>query len=101
MEPENLADWIEDSYYIPVRRAALPLLEDFYAEDPNRAAALAQLEVAVPRPRVPQFNAWRGLLDDAWNARCAATRAPRRAGRGAAPRAGGALMRLGFSPSPR
>jgi sn-glycerol 3-phosphate transport system substrate-binding protein len=65
MEPENLALWIEDSYYIPVRRAALPLLEGFYGDDPNRAAALAQLELAVPRPRVPQFNAWRGLIDEA------------------------------------
>lgn len=65
MEPENVAKWIEASYYIPVRRAALPLLEDFYAADPNRAAALAQLELAVPRPRNPEFNAWRALLDEA------------------------------------
>lgn len=65
MEPENLALWVEDSFYIPVRRAALPLLEEFYAEDPNRGAALAQLELAVPRPRVPAVNTWRGLLDDA------------------------------------
>ncbi len=65
MEPENLASWVRDSYYIPVRRAALPLLEDFYAEDPNRAAALSQLEIAVPRPRIGTFNAWRGILDEA------------------------------------
>jgi ABC-type glycerol-3-phosphate transport system substrate-binding protein len=65
MEPNNLATWIEASYYIPVRRAALPLLEAFYDEDPNRAAALAQLELAVPRPRNPEFNAWRALLDEA------------------------------------
>jgi len=65
MEPENLALWIEDSYYIPVRRSVVPLLEDFYTEDPNRAAALEQLESAVPRPRIPEFNAWRRILDDA------------------------------------
>lgn len=65
MEPENLAKWIEASFYIPVRRAALPLLEDFYAADPNRAAALSQLELAVPRPRNPEFNAWRALIDEA------------------------------------
>jgi sn-glycerol 3-phosphate transport system substrate-binding protein len=65
MEPEHLATWIEASYYIPVRRAALPLLEGFYAADPNRAAAIAQLEMAVPRPRVPQFNAWRTIIDEA------------------------------------
>jgi sn-glycerol 3-phosphate transport system substrate-binding protein len=65
IEPEHLAYWIEETFYIPVRRAALPLLDAFYAADPNRAAALAQLEGAVPRPRVPQFNAWRGLIDEA------------------------------------
>lgn len=65
VEPENLASWIEASYYIPVRRSVIPLLDDFYGADPNRAAALAQLELAVPRPRVPAFNAWRRLIDDA------------------------------------
>ncbi len=64
MEPENLAFWIRDSYYIPVRRSALPLLEEFYAEDPNRGAAREQLELAVPRPRVADFNSWRGVLDE-------------------------------------
>jgi len=65
VEPDNLARWVEASYYIPVRRSAIPLLDDFYAADPNRAAALAQLELAVPRPRIPQFDAWRRLIDDA------------------------------------
>ena len=65
MEPEHLATWIEASYYIPVRRAALPLLEGFYAADPNRAAALSQLELAVPRPRLRAFSSWQRLLDDA------------------------------------
>lgn len=65
MEPEQLAYWVEGSFYIPVRRAVLPLLEDFYAADPNRSAALSQLENAIPRPRVPAFNSWRRLLDDA------------------------------------
>ena len=65
MEPENLALWIEDSYYIPVRRAVVPLLDAFYAEEPSRGAALAQLDDAVPRPRIPEFNAWRRILDDA------------------------------------
>ncbi len=65
MEPENLALWIEASFYIPVRRAALPLLEDFYSADPNRAAALSQLDIAVPRPRVADFSNWRNLLEEA------------------------------------
>jgi sn-glycerol 3-phosphate transport system substrate-binding protein len=65
MEPESVAIWVRDSYYIPVRRAALPLLGDFYAEDPNRAAALSQLDLAVPRPRLPEFTAYRRLIDEA------------------------------------
>lgn len=65
MEPESLKRWVEASYYIPVRRSVEPLLEDFYAEEPGRAAALDQLETAVPSPRVPQFNGWRRLIDEA------------------------------------
>ena len=65
MEAENVAAWVRDSFYIPVRRAALPLLEPWYDEDPNRRAALAQLEQAVPRPRVAAFASWRRYLEDA------------------------------------
>ena len=65
MEPENLAAWIEASYYLPVRRSVTPLLEDFYAEEPGRGAALSQLEIAIPRPRTPDFDRWRVLIDDA------------------------------------
>jgi sn-glycerol 3-phosphate transport system substrate-binding protein len=65
MEPENLRTWIEASYYIPVRRSVIPLLEPWYAEDPNRRAALDQLEHAVPRPRNPEFALWRGYLEEA------------------------------------
>ncbi|CAN5762576.1 ABC transporter substrate-binding protein [soil metagenome] len=79
MAPEHIALWVEDSYYIPVRRAALPLLERFYAADPNRAAALAQLDDAVPRPRLPQFNAWRRLLEDAIEATLRGTTSPEQA----------------------
>ena len=65
MEPENIAEWVRASYYIPLRRAALPLLQDWYQEDPNRGAALEQLEHAVPRPRVGEFSTWRRYLDEA------------------------------------
>ncbi len=65
MEPDRLAEWIEASYYIPIRRSVLPLLEGFYAEEPGRGASLSQLEIAVPRPRTPEFDRWRGLIDDA------------------------------------
>ena len=65
IEPANLARWIEATYYIPIRRSAVPLLDDFYAADPNRAAALAQLELAIPRPRSGAFASWQGFLHDA------------------------------------
>jgi sn-glycerol 3-phosphate transport system substrate-binding protein len=65
MEPENLATWIEASFYIPVRRSVIPLLEPWYAQDPNRRAALTQLEYAIPRPRNPEFNTWRQYLEEA------------------------------------
>lgn len=65
MEPENVASWVRASYYIPVRRAALPLLDAWYDEDPNRRAALEQLEHAQPRPRVAAFSDWRNYLDEA------------------------------------
>jgi len=63
-EPEQLATWVEGSYYIPVRHSVVPLLDAFYAEDPGRAAALSQLELAIPRPRIPEFDAMRGILDE-------------------------------------
>lgn len=65
MESENLATWIEASFYIPVRRSVIPLLEPWYAQDPNRRAALTQLEYAIPRPRNPEFNTWRQYLEEA------------------------------------
>lgn len=65
MAPENLQTWVEASFYIPVRRSALPLLEPWYAEDPNRRAALAQLEHAIPRSTNPEFNLWRRFLEEA------------------------------------
>jgi sn-glycerol 3-phosphate transport system substrate-binding protein len=65
MRPERVAEWVRASYYIPVRRSVLPLLEDFYAADPGRAASLSQLETAAPRPRVASFGAWMAILDEA------------------------------------
>ncbi len=65
MRPENIARWVEASYYVPVRRSALPYLEDFYAENPYRKAAFEQLAYAVPRPRVPEFVVWRVYLEEA------------------------------------
>ncbi len=65
MRPENIVEWINASYYVPLRRSVLPLLEDFYAENPYRKVAFEQIARAVPRPRVPQFAVWRDYLDEA------------------------------------
>jgi sn-glycerol 3-phosphate transport system substrate-binding protein len=65
MEPENLKTWIEASFYIPLRRSVLPMLEPWYAEDPHRRAASRQLEHAVPRPRVAAYATWQRYLEEA------------------------------------
>ncbi len=65
MRPENIARWVEASYYVPVRKSALSYLEKFYAENPYRKAAFEQLAYAVPRPRVPEFVVWRVYLEEA------------------------------------
>lgn len=65
MRPERLKSWVESTSYLPPRRSIQPLLADFYAGNPQRAAVFGQLENAVPRPHVPQYDAWRGLLEEA------------------------------------
>ena len=65
MEPENQATWVKASYFLPSRRAALPLLEPWYQEDPSRRVSLEQLGNAVPRPRVGAYAVWQGFLEEA------------------------------------
>ncbi|WP_135257141.1 ABC transporter substrate-binding protein [Thermus caldilimi] len=65
MEPQNVARWVQASYYVPVRKSALPLLEGFYRENPFRKVAFEQIAHAQERPRIPQFSAWASLLAEA------------------------------------
>ncbi|WP_234553577.1 ABC transporter substrate-binding protein [Thermus caliditerrae] len=65
MEPQNGARWVQASYYVPVRKSAIPLLEGFYRENPFRKVAFEQIAQAQERPRVPQFSAWAGILAEA------------------------------------
>ena len=65
MEPANVARWVQASYYVPVRKSAIPLLEGFYRENPFRKVAFEQISVAQERPRLPQFSAWASLLAEA------------------------------------
>ena len=65
MEPKNVARWVQASYYVPVRKSALPLLEGFYRENPFRKVAFEQVAYAQERPRLPQFSAWAAVLAEA------------------------------------
>ncbi len=79
MRPENIAKWVEASYYVPVRKSALPYLKGFYAQNPYRKAAFEQLAYAVPRPRVPEFVIWRVYLEEALEKSVKGGMDPRRA----------------------
>ncbi|MBB6099108.1 sn-glycerol 3-phosphate transport system substrate-binding protein [Deinobacterium chartae] len=65
VEPKNLADWVQKTYYVSPRRSVLPLLKDFYAQNPYRKTAFEQLDQAVSRPRVPGYATWRAYLEEA------------------------------------
>ncbi|GGL90996.1 ABC transporter substrate-binding protein [Deinococcus aerolatus] len=64
-DPGRLANWVQVTAYAPPRRAATPLLEEWYTRNPQLRAAHAQLNRAVPRPAVPGYEAWTRLLEDA------------------------------------
>ncbi|WP_231724451.1 hypothetical protein [Deinococcus actinosclerus] len=42
-----------------------PLLDDWYAKNPQLRAAHAQIGRAVPRPTTPEYAAWTALIEDA------------------------------------
>jgi len=65
MEPANIARWVRVTYYMPMRRAAQPLLEDFYREDPRRRVAFGQVEQADVWLQDPEFTVWYSFLEDA------------------------------------
>ncbi|EYB68713.1 glycerol-3-phosphate ABC transporter periplasmic substrate-binding protein [Deinococcus phoenicis] len=89
MEPARLADWVKTTAYAPPRRSVTPLLEDWYAKNPQLRAAHAQLDRAVPRPTAPDYGEWTAYLEDAitqattgkLSAKAALDEAQRRAGR--------------------
>ncbi len=65
MEPANIAKWVKATYYMPMRRSAQPLLEDFYKEDPRRRVAFGQVEHADVWLQDPEFTIWYSFLEDA------------------------------------
>jgi sn-glycerol 3-phosphate transport system substrate-binding protein len=65
MRPESIVSWTKASYYVPVRRSVLPLLNDWYKENPYRKTAFEQFDEAVPRPRVAGYATWKVFLEEA------------------------------------
>ena len=65
MRPESIVAWTKASYYVPVRRSALPLLADWYKENPYRKIAFEQFDDAVSRPRNPGYAIWKTFLEEA------------------------------------
>jgi ABC-type glycerol-3-phosphate transport system substrate-binding protein len=65
MKTESIVTWTKASYYVPVRRSALKLLEDWYKENPYRKTAFEQFDQAVSRPRVAGYAAWKVFLEQA------------------------------------
>lgn len=65
MEPANIARWVKATYYMPMRKSAQPLLEDFYKQDPRRRVAFSQVEDADVWIQDPEFTVWYSYLEDA------------------------------------
>ena len=65
MDPARLAEWVKSTAYVPSRRSVTPLLNEWYAKNPQIRAAHAQLDRAVPRPTAPAFEEWTLLLEEA------------------------------------
>ncbi len=65
MDPARLADWVKTTAYAPPRRAAAPLLGDWYSKNPQLRAAHAQMDRAVPRPGLAAYAEWSGYAEDA------------------------------------
>ncbi len=65
MRTDSIVRWTKASYYVPVRRSALPLLNDWYKENPYRKVAFEQFDEAVSRPRTPQYATQRVILEEA------------------------------------
>ena len=64
MQSQNIATWVQASYFLPVRKSAIPLLENWYAEDYIRELGLEQLEHAVERPKVGSYAIWQDFLQE-------------------------------------
>ncbi|ADV66464.1 ABC transporter substrate-binding protein [Deinococcus maricopensis] len=88
MDGDTLKRWVERTAYMTPRRSVQAQLQTYYAQNPYRKAVFAQLDDAVPRPRLPEYAQWQRYLEDAIlkatsgkaTARAALEEAQRRAG---------------------
>ncbi len=64
MQPDNVETWVRASYFLPVLQSVEARLGSWYAENPNRGAGVAQLDVAVLRPRTPAYALWQTFLEE-------------------------------------
>lgn len=65
MEPARLTEWVGATAYMTPRRSVQASLGDYYARNPYRRAAYAQLDSAQPRPASPSYAEWQPLLERA------------------------------------
>ena len=65
MRPEVLNSWVRETSYMTPRKSVQARLADYYAQNPYRQAAFAQLDRAVPRPKAPQYAVWQKYLEEA------------------------------------
>jgi ABC-type glycerol-3-phosphate transport system substrate-binding protein len=65
MEPANIARWVKATYYMPMRKSAQNLLQDFYNADPRRKVAFGQVEDAGVWIQDPEFTVWYSFVEDA------------------------------------
>jgi sn-glycerol 3-phosphate transport system substrate-binding protein len=65
MEPVSIARYVQATYALPMRKAAQPLLADFYKADPRRQVAPSQLDNAVRWISDPEATVWYDALEQA------------------------------------
>jgi len=64
MQPENVEAWVKASYFLPVRKSVEADLAPWYEAHPERRAGVDQLDVAVLRPRTPEYAVWQTYLEE-------------------------------------
>jgi ABC-type glycerol-3-phosphate transport system substrate-binding protein len=64
VRPENVARWVENSAFLPIRRSAVKLLSNETQQSPPIRAGLEALERSYNLPRSAAFQDWRRFLEE-------------------------------------